>query len=143
MDFSKFEKLSPLTNRGSSVIESGDPKIIKIAFVSIACALILLIHYVQFMNIQYTSTMIARFSQFSVIFFLIFLLSVYLEDTIYDVVVSFFLLMSIPYLYYLFKYIFNYMKKLSFYTVEGRIYILTSSLFLVAMFLILRQILFS
>jgi hypothetical protein len=143
MDFSKFEKLRALTERKTTVIEQGDNKIVKMALVSVVCATVLLIHYVQYMNIQYTTTVIARFLQFWFLFFIIFGVAMYLEYNEFNVIINFFILMSLPYIYQLLEYVFNYMKKLSFYTVKGRIYILTTFLFVVAMFLIVRQFLFS
>lgn len=143
MDFSKFEKLRPLTERETSIINNGDMKIIKTALISVVCAVVLLVHYIHYMNIQYTTTVLMRFFQFWFLFFVIFIVAIYLEYSEHDILINFFLLMSIPYIYHLLVYIFKYMKQLSFYTVKGRIFILTTFLFVVAMFLILRQILFS
>ena len=79
MDFSKIQSFKNLAKKEEIYVEiEKDTIIYKIAFVSIVSAALLLIHYVHYMDIHYTNTVLVRFLQFSAIFFIIFNIALYL-----------------------------------------------------------------
>lgn len=142
MDFSKIESLKKLAKKDTLTEtdgNSGDLVIIKLAFITLVCAVLFLIHYIHYMDIQYTRTVIIRLFQFFLSFFILFNIAIYLRYDMYDIIVGFIIIMSIPYIYHIFQKLFNFTRQISFKTVKGRIYLVSSFLFIVAMFLILRQ----
>lgn len=142
MDFSKIESLKKLAKKDTiteTATNSEDLEIIKLAFISLVCAILFLIHYIHYMDIQYTRTVIVRLFQFFLSFFILFNIAIYLGYDMNDIIFRFIFIMSIPYIYYIFQKLFNFTRKISFKTVKGRIYLVSSFLFIVAMFLILRQ----
>ena len=144
MDFSKIQSFKNLAKKEEIYVDiEKDTIIYKIAFVSIVSAALLLIHYVHYMDIHYTNTVLVRFLQFSAIFFIIFNIALYLGYEMYNVLFLFFLVMSTPYLYHFLNKLMEFTMNFSFKTVKGRIYILTSFLFAIAVFLIIKQIAFS
>ena len=133
MDFTKYDKLKKLAP--TTTIEQkniGDIAAYKIALVSIVMSIFTLVHYIHYVNIKYSTTALARFFQFFIMFYIIFLIAIYFRYTVNDIVIVYFVIMSIPYVYYLCEYILGLTSYLTLNTVTGRIYMLTTFMTLIA-----------
>ena len=132
-----FKKLTK-----NKIVPQGDDvgmKAFKFAFVSIVLAAFTLIHYIHYMDIKYSTTILSRFFYFFILFYIIIYIAMYYKYEMSDIFLVYFIIMSIPYLYYLGQYIIKLSTYLTLNTVKGRIYILTSFLTLFAIGLITDQ----
>ena len=85
----------------------------------------------HFLQIQHSLTVFHRFIQFFILFFALIYILNYFGKTLYEINLLFFVIMIIPYMYYLLKEMIQYFTGLTFKTVKGRIQILIITLLLI------------
>ena len=92
----------------------------QIALLAVLFNVIFLFHYINILKIKYTSTVLARFVQFFILFFVVIYLFLYNGYSPTTVSLIGFLIILSPYLYFLIKEVMLYLNSLSLKTVRGR-----------------------
>ena len=92
----------------------------QIALLAVLFNVIFLFHYINILKIKYTSTVLARFTQFFILFFVVIYLFLYNGYSPTTVSLIGFLIILSPYLYFLIKEVMLYLNSLSLKTVRGR-----------------------